>query len=62
MGEFGSGCSTKRASKVPQGALVAATSAALPLLPTYLWVASPSPLAARGRPLRVPPRPVRTGR
>jgi ubiquinone/menaquinone biosynthesis C-methylase UbiE len=32
----------------------------LPLLPTYLWVASPSPLQPRGPALRVAPRPVRT--
>ncbi|GMA88416.1 hypothetical protein GCM10025868_36660 [Angustibacter aerolatus] len=41
----------------PPGAALAVT---LPLLPTYLWVASPSPLTARGPALRVPPRPVRT--
>ncbi|GAB3686225.1 class I SAM-dependent methyltransferase [Angustibacter aerolatus] len=43
-------------AKLP-GAALAVT---LPLLPTYLWVASPSPLTARGPALRVPPRPVRT--
>jgi hypothetical protein len=45
-------------SRLPAPAL----TALLPVLPTYLWVASPSPLAARGRALRVPPRPVRTVR
>jgi SAM-dependent methyltransferase len=43
-------------SRLPAPAL----TALLPVLPTYLWVASPSPLVARGRPLRVPPRPVPT--
>src|SRR4051794_25908622 len=43
-------------SRLPEPAL----AALLPLLPTYLWVASPSPLQARGRALRVAPRPVRT--
>src|ERR671921_261806 len=41
-------------SRLPAPAL----TALLPLLPTYLWVASPSPLVARGGPLRVAPRPV----
>lgn len=43
-------------TKLPEAAL----AAMLPLLPTYLWVASPSPLVARGPALRVGPRPVRT--
>jgi SAM-dependent methyltransferase len=43
-------------SRLPEPAL----AALLPVLPTYLWVASPSPLAARGPALRVAPRVVRT--
>jgi SAM-dependent methyltransferase len=43
-------------SRLPAAAL----TALLPVLPTYLWVASPSPLVARGPGLRVPPRPVPT--
>ena len=43
-------------SRLPEKAL----AALLPLLPTYLWVASPSPLQVRGPALRVPPHPVRT--
>jgi SAM-dependent methyltransferase len=43
-------------SRLPEPAL----AALLPILPTYLWVASPSPLRPRGRELRVAPRPVRT--
>jgi SAM-dependent methyltransferase len=38
----------------------AALAALLPVLPTYLWVASPSPLRPAGPPLRVPPSPVPT--
>jgi ubiquinone/menaquinone biosynthesis C-methylase UbiE len=45
-------------TRLPEKAL----AAMLPVLPTYLWVASPSALVARGPALRVPPRPVRTGR
>ncbi len=45
-------------SRLPEPAL----AAMLPLLPTYLWVASPSPLQAAGPPLRVAPRAVRTPR
>jgi ubiquinone/menaquinone biosynthesis C-methylase UbiE len=45
-------------SRLPEHAL----AALLPVLPTYLWVASPSPLKARGPALRVAPRAVRTGR
>jgi SAM-dependent methyltransferase len=43
-------------SRLPEPAL----AALLPVLPTYLWVASPSPLRARGRALRVAPRSVAT--
>lgn len=43
-------------TRLPEAAL----TALLPLLPTYLWVASPSPLLARGPALRVGPRAVRT--
>ena len=43
-------------SRLPEPAL----AAMLPLLPTYLWVASPSALEARGPALRVAPRAVRT--
>jgi ubiquinone/menaquinone biosynthesis C-methylase UbiE len=43
-------------SRLPRTAL----RALLPALPTYLWVASPSPLSAAGPPLRVPPAPVPT--
>jgi SAM-dependent methyltransferase len=32
----------------------------LPVVPTYIWVASRSPLSAAGPALRVPPRPVST--
>ena len=38
----------------------AALAALLPVLPTYLWVASPSALTAAGPPLRVNPRLVPT--
>ena len=47
-------------SRLPPPVLSGMMTAALPLLPTYLWVASPSPLAARGRALRVGPREVPT--
>ncbi len=43
-------------TRLPEAAL----TALLPVLPTYLWVASPSPLVARGQALRVGPRAVRT--
>ncbi len=43
-------------AKLPEAAL----AALLPVLPTYLWVASPSPLVAGGPSLRVDPRVVRT--
>jgi 2-polyprenyl-3-methyl-5-hydroxy-6-metoxy-1,4-benzoquinol methylase len=43
-------------SRLPEPAL----AAMLPLLPTYLWVASPTALRAAGPALRVAPRPVRT--
>jgi 2-polyprenyl-3-methyl-5-hydroxy-6-metoxy-1,4-benzoquinol methylase len=43
-------------TRLPEPAL----TALLPILPTYLWVASPSPLRAAGPALRVPPRAVRT--
>ncbi|GAB3600196.1 hypothetical protein GCM10027446_33290 [Angustibacter peucedani] len=43
-------------TKLPEAAL----ASLLPVLPTYLWVASPSPLVARGAALRVGPRSVRT--
>ncbi|WP_426562336.1 methyltransferase domain-containing protein [Angustibacter sp. McL0619] len=43
-------------TRLPEQAL----AAMLPLLPTYLWVASPSPLQAKGPALRVAPREVRT--
>jgi SAM-dependent methyltransferase len=35
-------------------------AATLPMVPTYVWVASPSPLRAAGPTLRVPPRDVDT--
>jgi SAM-dependent methyltransferase len=41
-------------SRLPKPAL----AALLPLLPTYLWVASPGPLVAAGPALRVPPTPI----
>lgn len=43
-------------SHLPESVL----AAMLPLLPTYLWVASPSPLVAAGPQLRVGPRIVAT--
>jgi len=43
-------------SRLPERAL----AATLPLVPTYVWVASPSPLRAAGPALRVAPRPVAT--
>ncbi|MGL5857447.1 MAG: class I SAM-dependent methyltransferase [Angustibacter sp.] len=43
-------------SRLPGPAL----TAMLPLVPTYLWVASPSPLRPLGPPLRVAPRSVHT--
>lgn len=43
-------------TRLPEAAL----AALLPVLPTYLWVASPSPLKARGAALRVGPRVVHT--
>jgi SAM-dependent methyltransferase len=43
-------------TRLPERAL----AAMLPLLPTYLWVASPSALRAAGPALRVAPRVVRT--
>ncbi len=43
-------------SRMPERAL----AAALPLVPTYVWVASPSPLRPAGPALRVAPRPVPT--
>ena len=48
--------SRARSPRLPEPAL----AAMLPLLPTYLWVASPSPLRARGPELRVAPREVLT--
>ena len=47
-------------SRLPLPVLSGLMTAALPLLPTYLWVASPSPLVARGSALRVAPRGVPT--
>ena len=43
-------------SRLPERAL----AATLPLVPTYVWVASPSPLRPAGPALRVAPRPVPT--
>lgn len=43
-------------TKLPQGAL----AALLPVVPTYVWVASRSPLRPRGPRLDVPPRSVST--
>ena len=43
-------------SRLPEQVL----AATMPLVPTYVWVASPSPLSPAGAPLRVAPRQVPT--
>ena len=43
-------------SRLPEQVL----AATMPLVPTYVWVASPSQLRPAGAPLRVAPRPVAT--
>jgi SAM-dependent methyltransferase len=44
-------------ARLPQAVL----AGVLPVVPTYIWVASRSPLRPAGPPLRVPPRDVATG-